>query len=380
MPSPTKHLMIIAGEASGDTHAAHLVDEIKKINPGITFSGLGGPKMRKSGVELRADLTQIAVVGFVEVLKHYREFKRYFDLFLEEALRSKPDAVILVDYPGFNLRMAKALKKNNIKVIYYISPQVWAWKEERVKMIRECVDRMLVLFSFEKDFYAQHGVDVDFVGHPLVDDIGPRSSRADTLEALHLNPGHLTVGLLPGSRLKEVELMLPVMLEAAEMLHLKFPNTQFLLVKAPTVPDRAFTPFLKNKQLPLRVTKDDYYTTINACDICLVTSGTATLETAVLIKPMVVIYKTSFLTWLMAKTFIKIPYIGLVNVVARKKIVPECIQYDATAPRIANTLGSIISDETRIADIKTELKKVKSALGESGGSRRAAEKIVGLIS
>ena len=375
-PRKSKHIVIVAGEASGDMHAAHLIEAIRRLDPQITFSGLGGQKMKENGVEIYSDLTKIAVVGFGEVLKHYGEFKAVFQLIVKKINEIRPLAVILVDYPGFNLRLAKKIKKKNIKVIYYISPQVWAWKKKRVYLIKKVVNQMLVLFQFEKDFYARYQIPVDFVGHPLIDNIKINSPKESFLETLGLTNYKLTVGLLPGSREKEVERHLPMMLEAAKILHKEFPMMQFILIKAPTISGELISQHIASLAFSLKVAEDEAYDAINACDVCMVASGTATLETAILQKPMVVIYKTSLLTWLLARLFVKIPDIGLVNVVAGKRIVPECVQFQATGEQIAKELKSIFTDELKIAEIKSELKKVKESLGPGGASERAAKAIL----
>lgn len=374
--SSQKHFVIIAGEASGDMHAAYLVYEIKKINPNITFSGLGGPQMKKSGVLLYEDLTKLAVVGFLEVIKHIKEIKRLFRLILKKVKESKVDAVILVDYPGFNLRLARELKKMGIKVIYYISPQVWAWKENRVKLIKKCTDKMLVLFQFEKKFYARHEIDVTFVGHPLIDTVNMTNSKETFLSSIGLLQDKTTIGILPGSRQKEIEHLLPIMLDAAQFIYKKNQNMQFLILKAPTLSNDTLNKYFKGINIPIKLVETERYDALNACDVCMVASGTATLETAILQKPMVVIYKTSFLTWILAKLFVKIPYIGLVNVVAGKKIVPECLQFDATPKKIAQEIRDIIDNPTRFELIKSELSKVKSSLGESGASQRTAQAVL----
>ncbi len=380
MTMSNKHIIIIAGEASGDLHAAHLVNELKKIDPTLTFSGLGGSKMQDSGVKIYHDLTKIAVVGFWEVLKHYSEIKKAFLLILEKIDEVKPACVVLVDYPGFNLRLAKKLKQRNIKVVYYISPQVWAWKENRVHQIKKNIDKMLVLFPFEKKFYARYGMEVTCVGHPLLDAIVINTPKEEFLDDINMAHYKLTIGLLPGSRPKEVEEHLPIMLETAEILNQAFPMIQYLIIKAPSI-DGALIERLTPKlpSFPLRIIYQNNYDAMNACNLCIVTSGTATLETAILQKPMVVIYKTSLLTWTLAKLFVKIPNIGLVNVVAGTKIVPECIQFQATPHNIAHELENIFTDEIKIADIKAELRTVKEILGSIGASRRAAEEIVKVI-
>ncbi len=368
--------MIVAGEVSGDSHAAALVSALKKLDPTLTLSGLGGPKMQAAGVAIDEDFTKFAVVGFIEVIKHYNNFKRCFDLFLNNVAQRKPAAVILVDYPGFNLRLAGRLKKMGVPVIYYISPQVWAWKENRVQFIKKNVDRMLVLFDFEKKFYADRGAEVEFVGHPLADEVHITVGRDQMMKDLNLSPERFTVGLLPGSRQKEIETLLPPMLEAAEILHKADPRYQFLLLKAPNLDPGLFEKFLTNRDLPLKILAGHFHDGLNACDVAMVASGTATLETALLIKPMVVIYKTSFFTFVLAKALIRIPCIGLVNIVAGKKIVPECLQDDANGPKIAGEIKKICQDPAEFDRIKKDLEKVKASLGSGGASLRAAENIL----
>jgi lipid-A-disaccharide synthase len=379
MGSPSKHLVLVAGEASGDLHAAHLVAAIKRLDPSITFSGLGGPKMRAVGVHLHQDLTKLAVVGFWEVLKHYRKIRKAFHLILQKIDETNVDAVILVDYPGFNLRLARELKKRNIKVIYYISPQVWAWKEQRVHFIKKNVDKMMVLFPFEKDFYARFGIAVDFVGHPLVDTVQVHTPKEDFLRARNFATDRMTIGILPGSREKEIETLLPIMTDAAKRLNQDFPHIQFLVIKAPTITTSLIEKYLQDIKFPVRIVEDNIYDGINACDLCMVASGTATLETAILEKPMVVVYKTSLPTWVLARIFVKIKSIGLVNIVAGERIVPECVQFQATSQRIARELKNIITDELNIADIRSRLKAVKTALGASGASDRAAQEVLKTI-
>ena len=372
--------MIVAGEASGDDHAAHLVEELKKLDPALTFSGLGGTLMERAGVEVIEDLTQWAVVGFVEVLKHYTHFKRAFDRFLDEAERRRPAAVILVDYPGFNLRLAKELKKRGIKVIYYISPQVWAWKEKRIRTIKQVVDRMIVIFPFEKNFYDRHGMDVAYVGHPALDDLKVTRPAPAFLKDLGFLPGNLTIGLLPGSREKEIERHFPIMLEAAKLLHDQFNKLQFVVFKAPTVSmlqmEKYFRPYV---QLPIKMVHNDLHNGLNAMNLCIVASGTATFETALFEKPMVIVYRTSPVTFFFLKLMMKVKHIGMVNVLAGKGIVPECVQRNATPKKIAKALMEIFTDDLKITEIKEELRKVKAMMGEPGASRRAAEEVLKVV-
>jgi lipid-A-disaccharide synthase len=406
MENQKKHLIIVAGEASGDERGAELVAEMRKRDPHLTFSGLGGQQMIKAGVDIYVDLASIGVVGFTEVFKHLQTIKKAFDLILTKIDEQKPAAVILVDYPGFNLRLAKELKKrkvhpvrdiktnfsqqsrtplrrpisNGVKVIYYVSPQVWAWNAKRIELIKNVVDKMLVFFKFEEELYAQHGYKVDFVGHPLIDRVKVNLEKDTFLKNLGLSNNCRTIGLLPGSREKEVQNIFPVMLKAAEYLFQKNPEFQFLALKASTINIQIFEQYIKNVPFPIRVISEKTYDGINACDFCLVASGTATLETAILNKPMIVIYKTSLLTWALAKCLIKIPNIGLVNIVAGKRIVPECVQFDANAKTIAYQTIGLLSHEEKLDQIKQALSEIKDILGVPGASARAAQKILAFIS
>jgi lipid-A-disaccharide synthase len=370
-----KHIILIAGEASGDLHGAHLVEELKQLDPALTFSGLGGTKMQNAGVELYYDMTKLAVVGFAEVIKHYNEFKEIFHLTLNKIKSERPLAVIFIDYPGFNLRLAKEVKKLGIKTIYYISPQVWAWKKSRIKFIKKYIDQMIVIFKFEEDFYAQHGVKTTYVGHPLIDTMKNLTPKDKTLKAVGLVDYKMTLGLLPGSRVKEIERHMPVMLETVESMSKKYPMMQFLLIKAPTIERKLLDQYIYDSPAHIKISDQDNYSAINACDICIVASGTATLEVALLEKPMIIIYKTSLMTWLLAKLFVEIPDIGLVNVISQKRIVPECIQFKANAVKIIKELEHIFTNEVRIAEIKAELRKVRKVLDTGGASERAASEI-----
>ena len=373
MGTPPKHLIIISGEASGDMRAAGLARAIKELDPSIKLSGIGGEHMRAASVECFADITELAVIGIVEVLKNFNRIKRVFEQTLQHIDNTRPDAVILVDYPGFNLRLAQKIKERKIKVIYYISPQVWAWREKRVLTIKRLVDRMIVLFPFEATIYAKYGMKVDYTGHPLVDEIIVQHSQTEVLKSLGLSASKTTIGIMPGSRAKEVERHLPCMLESAKILFKQNNERQFILLKASSIPLKLIEKILlAYKDLPIKIFDSSTYEGINAMDACIVASGTATLECALLKKPMVIIYKTSWLTYAIAKSVIKIPYIGLVNIVAGKKIAEELIQNDANPQQIANALESAMHHP----NIIEELTAVKTALGASGASMRAARVVL----
>ncbi len=376
-----KTLVVIAGEASGDLHAAHLVEELKTLYPSGRFYGLGGEKMRAAGVTLWHDLTQLAVVGFVEILRHYGRFKQVFEETLGKIVALKPDAVILVDYPGFNLRLVRKLKRHGIRVVYFISPQVWAWGRERMQLIRRHVDLMLVLFKFEEDLYSDGVFNVTCVGHPLLDAVRPSKTRRQLLADVGFEDRAPVVGLLPGSREHEVRSLLPVMLEAAQLIHKKYPRAQFLICRAATVARQLYKDAIDRFKLefPYKILDDDTYSGIQASDAVLVASGTATLETAILNRPMIILYKVTLLTWIMAKMCIRIPHIGLVNVVAGKKVVPELIQFDANPKKVAATFSVLWDDAARLEATRSALARVKAALGAPGASRRAAEAIASFL-
>jgi len=385
--------MIVAGEASGDMRAAGLARAIKELDPSVQLTGIGGKYMREAGVECFCDITELAVIGIAEVVKNFSRIKKVFEQTLKTIDETKPDAVILVDYPGFNLRLAAEIKKKNyhsnnktchsgesrnpIKIFYYISPQVWAWREKRVLKIKTLVDRMIVLFPFEKEIYAKYGMTVDYVGHPLVDEVIVDKDQTEVLKAIGLSAHKTTIGIMPGSRAKEVERHLPCMLEAAQILFNQNKERQFILLKSSAVPMELYSSVIARSAFQrrsnlLKIYDGPTYDAINAMDCAMVASGTATLETALLKKPMVIIYKTSWLTYWLAKSLIKIPYIGLVNIVAGKKIAEELIQNDANAINIANAVETALHNP----QIVEELSAVKASLGEPGASLRAARVVL----
>ena len=372
--------MIVAGEASGDLHGANLIKALKQLNPELEVSGLGGPLMSQAGAQIYYNMMDLAVVGFTEVIKNLKEFKRVFKMLLEKLDSKPPDCVVLIDYPGFNLRLAREVKKRKIPVIYYISPQVWAWGRDRVKLIRKSVDRMLVIFEFEKEFYEKEGIDAVFVGHPLLDVVKPSMSVPDASSRFGLQNGKVTISLLPGSREKEVLRILPIMLKSALLIKDIYPDVQFLLQEATSVDEEIFSKFTKFYPIPLHTVRGNNYDVLNVSNIVMVCSGTATLETAIMQKPMVVLYKVSLLTSLMLRPIIQIPHISLVNVVAGKRVVPEFIQSNARPELIANEVSGLLKEKERMEKMQDELNKVKEKLGMSGASFRAAKEILDFIS
>ncbi len=353
--------MFIAGEASGDNHSAVVIREIKARRPDAEIFGAGGPKMRDAGMELLVDLTEHAVVGLVEVLKHYGTFKKVFNQLIAEAERHKPDAVILTDYPGFNLRFAAQMKRRGIKVIYFISPQVWAWRASRAKQIERDVDLLLTIFPFEKAWYAEHApkLKVEFVGHPMKDRIQESEVRSQKEERLVL--------LLPGSREKEVAKIFPVMAAAIE----KMPaDVKFV---AASVSERTAA-MMEHPRVEVQIGKA--HELMQRATLAITASGTATMECAFFGCPMVVVYKVNPLTYLLGRMLVKVNWIAMPNVIAGREIVREFIQHDATPEAVATAANELLASEERRARMKEDLAKVIAALGEKGAGGRAAEAIL----
>jgi lipid-A-disaccharide synthase len=365
--------VIMAGEASGDQHAAHLVQEIKALNPNVLFSGIGGDKMAAAGVERICDISRLNIMGFTEVVRHFKVVYQIFKQIEAHLRETKPDALILVDYPGFNLRLAKKAKAMGIKVIYYISPQLWAWKPGRMKIIQENVDLMAVILPFEKKMYDKAGVKAHFVGHPLIQTVKTTLSHQEVCEKWHLPLNKKLIGMLPGSRRGEIKRIFPVMLSAAEKLQQHNENLAFVLPIAPTLSKKDFEPYLRNSSLTFHYVNDDHYDVVHACHSLMVTSGTATLETALLQKPMVLVFKTSTINYLLAKSFIRVKYIGLCNLLAQKMIIPEMIQHDLTPANLFHAMQRFIDDTTYYHHVEQELAGVKNLLTSETTDKTLAE-------
>jgi len=374
-----KRIMIVAGEASGDLHAAGLVKSLKLIDPHLQFFGLGSKKMQEAGVKVIYDMSRLAIVGFFEILNHLGTFKALFEKLKKMLETKKVDAVILVDYPGFNLRLAKVAKEKNIPVIYYISPQIWAWGKDRIDLIKRYVDKMIVIFGFEEDIYKEVGVKVNFVGHPFLDIVRPEWKKEDAIWHLKLNHHSTKIALLPGSREKEVTTHLPIILKACEIIKKSIPDAEFILSKRKELDPQLYNRILQRSRIKVHFLENRPYDILNVSDIAIVSSGSATLETAIIGRPMVIIYKTSILTWLFARRLIRISNIGLVNIVAGKRIVPELVQFEVTPKNIAEELMRILKDKKLYHHIKEGLERVKSKLGEPGATRRAAHTIYNFI-
>jgi lipid-A-disaccharide synthase len=375
-----RRIMIVAGEASGDIYGADLASEALKLSPDLHFFGIGGARMREAGVETLVDSSAMAVVGLVEVIKHFDVISAAFQKLKQIILKNPPDLLILIDYPGFNLRLAKVAKKAGIKVLYYISPQIWAWRQGRVKKIARLVDHMAVILPFEAPFYQQAGVPVTFVGHPMLDLVDVSLDRSTAATSFNLNPSGKIVGLFPGSRRNEIERLLPVIIAAAVKLRERFPDIQFILPLASTLQNDDIMPMLAAAGLDVTITRERIHDMIRACDAVISVSGTVTLEIALVGTPMVIIYKLSPLTYQLAKRLVKVPNIGLCNIVAGETVVRELIQDQANPDEIAAEVGILLTDHAYHAGIVDKLGAVRAKLGRGGASAHVARLALTLCS
>jgi lipid-A-disaccharide synthase len=371
--------MIVAGEASGDIYGADLVQKAVALDSGLDFFGIGGSRMREAGVTTLVDSADIAVMGLVEVFKHFGVISAAF-LTLKKLLQEDPpELLILIDYPGFNIRLAKVAKKAGVKILYYISPKVWAWKAGRIRTIAATVSHMAVIFPFEVALYEKAGVPVSFVGHPMLDLVNVAMNREEAATSFGLDPLRKTVGLFPGSRRSEIERILPAILAAAELLHERFPDLQFVMPLASTLSRADIAPHLNSRIITPIITTERIHDLIRGCDAIISVSGTVTLEIALVGTPMVVIYKLAPLTYQVARRVVKIKHIGLCNIVAGRSIVKEMIQEQANPEAIATEIAMILSNETYQATMRDDLASIHEKLGGGGAARRTASLALDLI-
>ena len=370
--------MLSCGEASGDLYAGALVTAMRALDPGVEVFGFGGERLQAAGARLVGDYHGFSVTGLVEALSVVPKSWRMLRRLIAEAGRERPDVFVAIDFPDFNFRLLPAMKRLGIPVVYYISPQLWAWRQGRLKVIRQFVDQMLVIFPFEADMYAQAGVPVQFVGHPLVDVAAAARDRRATLAAAGLDPERPVVALLPGSRTNELTQILPTLATAATAIARAVPSVQFLVARAPALGDALFAPVaaMQASGVPVGTIAGAADDVLAAADVVVTASGTATVQTALHGKPMVIVYRLSPLTAMLARRVLKVETYGMVNLVAGRKVVPELIQDGFTAEAVARETVSLLTDQGRAAEMKAALADVRARLGAPGASARAAAAVL----
>ena len=373
------NIMVVVGEASGDAHAARVVTALKQRAPELNISGIGGDNLRAAGMNVTIDFSELAVMGLVEVLKKYRHLKGVFNQMVALLKNQQPDLLILVDYPGFNLKLAKEAKKLGIPVAYYISPKVWAWRKGRVKTIQRVVNKMLVLFPFEVPIYEQAGVPVNCVGHPLVDAVKRTLTTRQAKEKIGLEHDKRVIGLFPGSRRSEVEVLLPLMIQAAERVQQHYPDSQIVVPLASGLSRDTLAPILASSRVPIQVIESDFYELTSACDAVVACSGTVTLEIALLGVPHFICYRVSPATYKIMRRLVRIPYVGLCNIVTGKALVTEILQDDVTVQRLEEELLDRLTRPDQQVVAEEIRQQVLSALGPSGGADNAAQQIIAML-
>ncbi|QWV95757.1 lipid-A-disaccharide synthase [Geomonas oryzisoli] len=364
--------MIVAGEASGEMYGAQIASAIRALSPETRFFGMGGNCMREAGVETLVDANVMAVMGLVEVVAHLPTIVSGFTTLKKKLLTDPPDLLILIDYPDFNLRLAKVAKKAGIKVLYFISPQVWAWRSHRVHGIGRVVDMMAVLFPFEVPFYQKAGVPVTFVGHPLLDLVKPTMKRDEALASLGLDPQRRCVGLFPGSRRSELQKLLPIILESARILKERMPDLQFVLPRATSLKDEDLAPYLSGSRLEVKVVAGRNHDVMSGCDAVIAASGTVVMELALVGVPHVIIYKMSTLTYEIGKRVINVPHIGISNIVAEKRMVQELLQHEAEPAPIADEIDALLNRPGYAAQMREDFAAMRVKLGNGGALGRVA--------
>jgi len=367
-----RSLLMVAGEVSGDMHAARLLSEIRKLQPGIRAFGMGGAELREAGMEVLADSEEISVVGISEALKVLPRARKIFHQLVSEVESRDTGAAVLVDSPDFNLRLAKALKQRGRKIVYYISPQVWAWRKGRVRLISRVVDKMLVVLPFEVDFYRSHGIDATYVGHPLVDEV-PRLKHV--WDSPQDSAGPFSIALLPGSRKSEVESILPTLLESARELGRHF-EVRLKLIKASSLDREFLETFVAASGLQVEYVEEDRFAALAASHLALCASGTATLEVGLIGTPMIVVYRVRPWTYLLGRFLVRLPNVSLVNLVLEDRVVEELIQGSARPATICHEAVRLLTNQDRIRRMRSRLEKLWIRLGESGASQRAAIEVV----
>lgn len=378
MPPESQKIMVVAGEASGDMHGASLIEALKRLDPSLRFYGVGGARLREAGVEIVADAADMAVVGLTEVFLKLPFIRKVMKSLTSSWKDEKPAAIILVDYPDFNLILARKAHAQGIKVFYYVSPQIWAWRKGRIKAIRRDVDTMAVILPFEESLYREAGIDAAYVGHPILDSLPVSPSRGEARKKIGIAPNMRTVSLLPGSRPGEVERLLPLCLKAAERLQAKG-KIQFIMPLASTLSREFVEGIISRHKVRVSLVANGMYDVLAASDLAVVASGTATLETALMETPMIIIYRVSRLSYLLGRMFIQVKNIGLVNIIAGRTIVPELIQANASPGRIAACAADLLENSKARKAMKKDLSRIRELLGSPGAAERAAALVTALL-
>jgi len=373
-----KKILIVCGEPSGDLLAGSLASCINALNPNIKILAVGSEALSQNKAEIFYNIKGLAVMGLFDVLKNIPKFLRLKQIILDKIEAEKPHAVILVDFSGFNLRLAKLIN-NRIPVIYYVSPQIWASRPGRIKQIRKFISKMIVLFKFEENLYRSAGVDAYFAGHPLVDIVKPKQNKEEFLKSNGLDPQKITIVLLPGSRTQEIKHILPTMLKTSAMITGQIPQAQLIIAKSGHVDMGTYQKIVRGFKLNLKIVEGKTHDCLNAADLSLICSGTATLEAALIGKPFLIIYKMSLLNYLFYRPQVKIPCIGIINIIARKKIIPEFIQTKACAANISREAIALLNHPKMQQKMQNELKDACANLGSSGASMRAAGSILNFL-
>lgn len=373
-----KGVLIVAGESSGDLHGSSFIQSLHRLAPRLRFFGIGGKRMKEAGQDILYNSKDLAVVGLVEVLSHLPIIWRAFRAIKRVLDESPPQVAVLIDYPDFNLRLARILKKRGIPIVYYISPQVWAWRRGRVKEIARLVDKMLVIFPFEVPIYKAIGVDVEYVGHPLMDRVGCHLSKEGARASLGLETDRATIAFLPGSRRGEVERLLPVMLKAGEIIK-KERDAQFVLPLADTLRISDFRSQISDLRFEVKVISGQLYKVLRASDIAIVASGTATMETALMGIPMVIVYKVHPLTYWIGRMLIQVDTIGIPNILIGKKAIPELIQGDANPVSIAGEVLRILKDNGLRDRMEEDLKEVRERLARGSPVISPSERVARIV-
>ncbi len=376
----SKKILLVAGETSGDLHGSHLVEAIQRIDPDIQFLGVGGERLKRAGMKLLYHSQSLSVVGITEVFAKLGSILNALRTLKRSLEREKPDLVILIDFPEFNLRLARTVRRRGIPILYYISPQIWAWRPKRIKLIARLVKKMVVFFPFEVPLYEAAGVDVEWVGHPLLDTVKPTLPKERAFSQFGLDPKRRTVGLLPGSRLHEIERLLPPLLDSAQLLYKEIPDLQFVIPLAPGIPRTTLSFRMKNVSAPVSVVEGFNYDVMNLCELLIMASGTATLEGAILGKPMIIIYKVSLPSSWVGRALIRVDHIGLVNLVAEREIAPELIQKDVNPQKITDEAFRILKDPLLSRKMSESMGEVRLKLGEPGAAQRAARIVCSMLS